>query len=487
MAIGFGIGDIENLAGTIHDLHDKIAAEPSCDDNKRVPTILDSSTQKLDLWIKTWLGSQVKNSNHFETLWGNNGWIDIQKLLEEIKVTSQQFQPPDESQQELSQSKPWWRRSPWVKQNKKTRDGAASRTLETASELEKQIDQLWAYTEVIFDSLHRLIIQQHEKSVECDSGHFVAACKGALSLFRAAQASHTECLLVTGVVNQSQPMEIHPDTSEDTHGLKCDPRYWLLTGEDEFEDTVDQLDLENILIFTQESTALKPNKPKMQVFQDASPDEIIRVKTKASESLFKIINKQTVSSRKLRRENLDSFFNGNRKPSGEVYLSPSLLERFELALSLAQSCFTLIGTPWLVNLSSEKLERVQLAGEEPKFCWTNSLSSLEKLVQEDKGAISESSQLFRLGAVLMEIPLGGIDHEDFSEMDNPLVWATQQLPDVQMVAGAEYSKACEFCIKDHGAIETFERPDKYNHAEQTGWNIYLRDLLVEYETEVLSR
>ena len=494
MAIPFGLGvaDIVRLAQIVHDLHDKIAAECSLDESKQVPTILDSSGQKLDLWIKTWLGNQAPSQSELTILWGNNGWLDIQNLLNEIKETSLQFQPPDPRQQQhcSSDSKSWWRKLTWTKQEKPVEHTPTSRALDLALELEQKIDQLWAYTEVIFDSLHHFLTREDAKPAICDSDHLVASRRGAVSLYDAAQNTKHLCLLIVGSPgHQKDPST--PTNPENRAGLPECQNYRLLTDAETSRDRTEEWGLENILDITDDLLQLKPVKSDLQTLREAPRGDVIRFKGKSSKtkrssgSFFKCQQIQVLPAKKVKQKSLNTYFDWNAKESSEFDLS--LSARFELAFSLAQSCAWLLGTPWLADLKKEHLSRVSIEGELPEFCWRNDLVPLDDRTKKDPGTLSEASQLFRLGVILMELALGGIEHEDLADMESPLVWASQQLPKVQMVAGSEYSKACEFCIKDHGSVEAFGRPEKLIYAEEIHWNTYLRDLLSDFEREVLSR
>ena len=89
----------------------------------------------------------------------------------------------------------------------------------------------------------------------------------------------------------------------------------------------------------------------------------------------------------------------------------------------------------------------------------------------------------------MELALGNPDHSDRADVEEPYLRASKMLPRVQMAAGTQYCKACAFCIQDRRCFSmgSFARHEKYLHEEETGWDVYLRDLLEEYDAQVLSR
>ena len=197
MSFGFSAGDIIAIVEKIQDVHDTLAASYGRDDSKRVAMTLDSSKQKLELWLSTWLGDASNALARSETLWGKDGWVDVQRLLAEIKTTIKQFENVDEHEISNVNPRSWWKRA-ISSQPKRARSISVKppAVSDMALELEKCIDELWTYSELAFDSLHGLLSHetiQPAKNELLDQA--ITIRKGAVVLYDACQRSKVRCNL----------------------------------------------------------------------------------------------------------------------------------------------------------------------------------------------------------------------------------------------------------------------------------------------------
>ena len=166
--------------------------------------------------------------------------------------------------------------------------------------------------------------------------------------------------------------------------------------------------------------------------------------------------------------------------------SISLSAKLDLAYNLVQCGFYLLGTPWLASLSSKRLRRLQT--EDHSVCVLEVKTiPLDNLYLDSPEALSESSQLFQIGLILIEIALGDSETFDPEEHEDPYLSASKMLPHVHTALGSKYRRACAFCIQDRRSLSSYGRPQKYQYPEETGWEFYLKELLKEYHVQVVSR
>ncbi|KAG8529661.1 uncharacterized protein KY384_005142 [Bacidia gigantensis] len=480
MSPHFSINDIHFLAKDIHDLHDPIAAHVTF--FERLVLTLNSSSQKFDSWVSTWLGDQIKYSSQLKALWGSDAWGNIQRLLENIKLTSLHFKTSNPSIQPKVYSKLWRERRSSSKQKTKSGQDYPSQMLETALELEKRIDQLCAYTHLISPSLYQDFTRNEQDTSPSRSEEPRANRKAAVSLYHAAQRSGTCCTLCVDV----PPKSVQPDNTSGSEAPSPGstpstqmPCYRLLVAADKVNSRTEEICLEHVLTFDNDLTSPTPHKANLAALMYAASGSHVRLQAQAldsltSETVFKVLRKDVVDSEHFHRENLDRYFfdEAEIKP-------PTRSERYELAFSFAQSCFFLLGTPWLANLDSRQLQRLRRNGRAAALGWTNEILPLERVSRIDQSALSMSSQLMRIGFILIEIAMGDLEGEDFANLENPLTLAT-------LVAGIEYSRACEFCINGRLAAHHFW-PEVKNCVKEPIWNTDIGNLLNEFDKEVLSR
>jgi len=110
---------------------------------------------------------------------------------------------------------------------------------------------------------------------------------------------------------------------------------------------------------------------------------------------------------------------------------------------------------------------------------------LEDLYFEDPDALSERSQLFSIGVVLVEIAL--CDERNPHNIRDPDSRKSKILPLVERSMGSLYCGATAFCLADRRSATHFGRPEKYKYPEETSWTSYLTELLEDYHAQVFSR
>ncbi|MCJ1279933.1 hypothetical protein MMC21_007758 [Puttea exsequens] len=500
MSFGFSIGDIFAVVQLVKEVHKKIAGYNNSGELKRTALILASSEQKLDLWANTWLVN-VSNAVQSETLWGKDGWDDIQKIMTGIRKRTLSFKNFDEPKTSKVVNKSWWRRSVPTKDRRSNSTGLkeSPTLLNMALDLEKGIDELWTYSEITFDSLHGLLAQAVVKpATRGIPQEFAAIRYDAVALYSACQRSNVQCNLdinLKGKALEKPPPSLTraraasltpmPNLSFHLFVDWPDPRVQL------GEVTIESLTwpgrpegLSNIRSF---------EEPNLEMLiQASSPGSLpVRVGRKdLSEvgSVFRIPSPAVPWTVQADSENLAQVLYESRTPTrikrAELL---TLSSKLELAYQLAQFTYLFLGTPWLGSLSSKQLRRIKNRDGKEIYALGVQPTPLDDLYLGDSNALSESSQLLRLGLMLMEIALGTPDDSDPNDFAEPYLRASQMLPRVQMAAGMQYYEACSFCIQYRRSTSHYNRPEKYQHSQSVGWDVYLRDLLEEYDSQVLSR
>ena len=137
-------------------------------------------------------------------------------------------------------------------------------------------------------------------------------------------------------------------------------------------------------------------------------------------------------------------------------------------------------------MSSDRIRRVKIRDQVFYTLGVKTLP-LDEVYFNDPIALAESNQLFRLGVLLIEIALGISVFSDVAEAEEPFLRALEKLPLVCAAVGSTYCEACAFCIQDRRLTSHYGHPDKYRFAEETGWDVYLRDLVHGYHESVVLR
>ena len=166
----------------------------------------------------------------------------------------------------------------------------------------------------------------------------------------------------------------------------------------------------------------------------------------------------------------------------------SIVSKLKLAYKIVECGFFLLETPWLSSLYSQNLRHaVYPDGVEPNVTLRICASNLEEMVCRNPGALVETSQLFHIGVVLLDIALGENDRETESEIQESAYYQSSRIPPVEDLMGIQYAKAAAFCLQSRNLKRQFSSPEKYNETKIFEWQSYMDDLLVKYHSQVLLR
>jgi hypothetical protein len=162
--------------------------------------------------------------------------------------------------------------------------------------------------------------------------------------------------------------------------------------------------------------------------------------------------------------------------------------KVELAYKVIECGFFLLGTPWFSSLSSKNLLRLKKAGSErPSFILGIQTLDFSDLLSDDPGALAETSQLFRIGVLLMEIALIEPDFSPRAEDYRHDAERIRKLPLIEQSMGTQYCKATAFCLQDRQPRGRFRGPEKYMSEQFDDWESYLAEFLQEYHSQVFLR
>ena len=489
--------------------------------DRQVARSLETSEQKLQIWQKTWLDNNIDTIKTSTALWGSQGSTEIQKLLHAISKTAQEIKvavgerykikyQPSFSDNEKNQpsrhdsfgGKP---QSRWKRAFQKIREKKSPAViikhltvLELATELSSSIDQLWTYSEVVFNSLHarRATDTLVEDSVGDLLANAIRTRVASIALYRACSKTTRGCSLEVDLFSAGTQLRIGGTASS---GFPTSLFYHLSTQVGDSSSQVWHMTIESVLRpgtpVAENGEIVEYENPDLTVFdrQPASKTGIIiRPKTAHTRSYFRVV--ELPANVSLRPETPIPAPNLAQtlykwKVSSSISSAQTLpfTARIELAFKVVECALYLLGTPWLASLNSKRLRRMDIKEGRRPFVLEVQTLDLEELCFEDPEALTEPSQLFRIGVLLVEIALSNPEHSaptEFQELD---LRTSKMLTLVQQSMGAQYCKATAFCLRDRRSASDFGLPEKYVYPEKTGWQPYLLELLEDYHAQVFLR
>lgn len=486
---------IVQYCNNIRHIHNTLLPSSNRDDLGRAVIALKSSTHKLESFQNTWLDGALDPIARSETLWGKDGWFKVRELLEEIVGTIQLWKDADNGPDNTKLGRTLFRKLVSFSLSLRPRALSieAGSVLERALHLDKTIDQLCIQADVSFESLHGIPARKHGLvAAKPQLSRSIPIRHGAIALYQACQRSATQCKLDLDLLRNhcTSPNPQHsPRPASDSslfynmrfESVKPDVRLWKITAE-AFSLPEGATASTNVKTYEEPDLAVFTSHPP-------SSSRIIGIQTNYSRDnfYFRVAAADNTKAPASKRESLALTMSKN-KVSTEVVTLPyrSLKNKLDSAYNLVQCGFYLLGTPWLASLSNKRLCRLET--EDRSSCLLEvKMIPVESFYLENPDALSESSQLFEIGMILIEIALEGDQGSDLEEHENPYLHAYKMLPKVYERVGSTYYRACAFCIQDRRSDPSYGRPEKYRYPEETGWDIYLKDFLEDYYMQVVSR
>lgn len=454
------------------------------------------SLQKLTVWKENW-SDQVDNVNLSpKTLWGTQGWSTIHSLLEHIVQLSKRIEPLVQEVQESHGKQPRlrWKRAVERIGMRRRVDGRQE-LRQLTDELNRSVDELWIYSETAFDSRHGLLAI---KSSLTGHGTLIDT---ALHSRAASLRLYTLCQ--SGAEDYSLDLDLLGNGSSwkdllQPSGHATSFHYPLVTEPSNKQLQkliVEDMDEGDIAINdTEDITESAPSD--LRLFQPRSGVKVVKVPQHRAGALHYLCIPSTPSEvvqLESPPESLAKIFAGPKTKYLNDYADTFLRQGFDrdlkirVAFTIVRCSFFLLGTPWLSSLDSRNLRRSSHPEDQSStFILRTQTLELKELVSDDPGALAETSQLFRLGVLLMEIALATSDSESQSaqlEQHNPK--RINKLPLVERAMGASYCKATAYCLQHR--TNRFSSPEKYEGKLHTDWEIYLAGFLQDYYSQVFLR
>ena len=450
------------------------------------------SLHKYRVWQQNWFGEAFNPDLTAEALWGVQGWKTIRRMLDEILQDSVRTSKYLKHIREPLPKKP---RSRWKAAATKLRSKQQpSESLialpdkelqELPVALSRSIDQLWIYSETVFDSLHG--IQAHSIKVPEPEKLLTSALQsraGSLDLHTLCSNLTLNCCLEVDLLNTPNGPEypfgrlfyhLFAQARESPHELK--------------ELTVELDDSESVSNEITES-----NETDIQLFksQSGTGTKKIMVSGHGSNPPSSLILSRTIDTVRLETEP-DSL--ANLLTTLEKGANFSTVEHFsmgakvELAYKVVECGLFLLGTPWFSSLSSKNILRLRSRERDhPTFVLEVQTVDHHDLLLDDPGALAETSQLFRIGILLMEIALDEPNrsfHNEYHKHDVERI--ISKLPLIEQSMGTQYCKATAFCLQNRQQKHRFQGPEKYEVKNFDQWESYLTGFLLEYHSQVFLR
>lgn len=515
------VTSIVQLQDAILRVHDRLRISDDRVGEKQVARSLETSQQKLQIWEKTWLHNNPDTEVTSTVLWGTHGLAEIQKLFQTIssavrklevvekerhKIKSRPSFFNNENSQALTHdsiaSKPrsrWKRALQQILEKKSPTEVVKLPEMQKlATELSSSIDELWTYSEVAFNSLHGLLTTRAVDSFsEPSIGNILADAiqtrTASMVLYRACSKSTRVCNLEIDLSGAKSQLR---HGSAGSSNLSFSLFYHLLMQSCD-SPAVEMLDLTIESIASPDETAYTESgemteyeNPDLTVFAARTASDtgiVIRPKTARTRSYFRVAKlPEEITLTSETQNSAQTLYKGKVLSTTSSAQSLPFSLKIELAYKLVKSALYLLGTPWLASLSSERIRRMNVKDRRQPYFLDVQILDLDELSFEDPQALTESSQLFRIGVLLVDIALGD-KHPAPTEIQESDLGTSKMLTLVQQSMGPQYCKATAFCLRDRRSISHFGLPEKYQYPEKTGWKSYLLELLEEYHAQVFLR
>ena len=508
---------ILELVLRVHDLLKISNGQPG---DKQLARSLETSQQKLQVWKKTWLRSNIDTTPTLTALWGTQGLTETKTLLQTISMKAQQMKGADIERHKIKsrpfpfnneeiqctrrdsdESKPLsrWKRALQKILEKKSSPVIVKHDtmLELATELSSSIDQLWTYSEVVFNSLHgepatRAVDPLSANSADNVLADAIRTRAASIALYRACSKTTRDCSLEVDLSGAGAQLRKGGAISSEVSSSLF---YHLSTQIGDSPAGIRAMTIESVtrpdVSGAENSKLLKYENPGLDDFASTSASEsgiVIESKTAHTRYYFRVAKLPTNMELAPDTLNLAQILDkGKVSSTTSSTQALSFSARIELAYKLVECALYLLGTPWLASLNSKRLRRMNIKdGRRPYVLKVQTLD-LEELSFEDPEALTEPSQLFRIGVLLVQIALSNPEHSAPPEIKELDLRTSKMLTLVQQSMGPQYCKATAFCLRDRRSTSHFGLPEKYQFPEKTGWKTYLLELLEDYHAQVFLR
>ena len=498
--------DIERSLGDITKTAEDILLLAAGHDELKLKDIVLSPTQnshlKFRIWQQNWSGVNSTPFAAAQALWGFQGWRSIQAMLNKILETSDHI---GKSLDHISEFRVMKSRSKGKAMV--TAQPLKQESSEDLKEIQKlvavlstSIDGVWIYSETVFHSLHDII--EHKENLPESENFLTLALQsraGSLDLHNLCSDSPVHCCLEMDLLN-ADSLTCH--TSNESGHPSGRLFYHLFAEASESPQDIKEIIVENHLELNDsgvdKSESVRDdvdqsNKADIQLFESQSGTGTKwMVSHHGSDPQACLFLPPTVGRMLLETKSerlaglLATLGVGTILPMEENFSLPA---KIELAYKIMECGFFLIGTPWFSSLSSKNIKRIRSLG--PKH--HNYMLEVQTLdhhdmLSDDPGALAETSHLFRIGIILMEIALDEPIRSRYPINNNghDEEWISK-LALIERCMGSQYCKATSFCLQYRQPNDHFRGPEKYHGERFVEWQSYLAGFLREYQSQVLLR
>ena len=472
-----------------------------------------ASLQKFQAWQKTWSGDERHPHVSAQALWGVNGWTQIRRMLEVINETSRRIVDYLGKLKAIEENNP---RSRWKKAYKaiQAKHGPSSemQQLQTwSTTLTKSVDMLWIYSETVFDSRYGTL----ESMVPERDRLLRTALRSrpcSLELYSLCSGSAFNCSLEMDLLDSDFTNHKGPSTPSTASFTVF---YHILTSSGETHSNLREMIIERV----ETNEILEPD-PDDVVIQKLENLQLCKITAEHKTAVVEVAARGSTQSSCLRfaqeptppvdrrsvPKSLDKVLDQMQSVDRSTRELLSISARIELAYKVIECGFFLLGTPWFASLSSRNLLRLKNTekAHDMFYLGTQTLD-LEDLLYEDPTALAETSQLFRLGVLLMEIALGKPILYSGSDETSQEADRISKLPFIEKSMGSSYCRATAFCLqyrqsgkpfrggnysksgKSGNEDKPFREAEKYEDPNFDEWQKYLGELLQQYHSQVYLR
>ena len=535
------------------------------DELNRVELDVELSRQKFQSWQETW--SSEAGNPHVKTpqseatskaLWGVQGWANVLRMLENVNRASKKLEASLLEIQDSSKTPPRtrWKAAVHALRHKGQRPRPKHQNVKLlAAALNKSIDELWLYTETVFDSLHGVMAQEERyPSREKLLASALQSRAGTLDLYHLCAISPKDWSLELDLLDAG-PMSFHSWHQSVKSPLR--PFYHLFSQTLDTPKIVHEVIVENtpedrssieqndeviqseqfevsrlnpsLYLFCQllsqkhslstelhklntgktpkggspielKGEIMQPNhtesqnsRPHIYISMSGTSTVIIPVVDKGSGTPSCLrIPESSIADRHLRSspETLPDVLDTLKKATRNLSVSEhfSVGARVELAYKIVECGFFLLGTPWFSSLRSRNVLRLKINGKKHySYMLRVQTLDMDDLLFDDSEALTETSQLYRIGVLLMEIALDGPDPGIPIEECGDDRSRTSLLPLIEQTMGVQYCKATAFCLQKRPQQARFQGLSKYKTSHFQDWKSYLAAFLQDYHSQVFLR
>ena len=448
---------------------------------------------KLDIWLQQWLGKTEQHESSYETLWGREGWADLQKMLHNIEEIVQRIEAVNGGFQDQADFHPRMKWRMAVLRLKAHRGTHEAQIKELVTDFNVTIDAIWLYSETVFDSIHGLQAPGLQPAIR--DRLLVSALQsraGSIALYNLCCNDPSDYYLEIDLRPRSSATDhLHQHTepfclfyqlfAHIPHGSPLELRKLSVEHSQQYETST-----------TAPSTTFNIEDPDFHLSSVKTATEAI-IPLKAEESGRSSYLRIDYPHSQIVRlqsslESLGDLF-ARQKDIGPSDFKEqiSITTRIRLAFKLVEFGFFLLGTPWLSLLESQNIMKMKDDGQERgRFVLGVQTFGLVDILFENSEALSETEQLKQIGNILMEIALDDSDGWQTTKNVSHQANVLGRLPLVERTMGTQYCRATAFCLQHRLPERRFNGLKKYEGSSKD-WELYLSKLLQDYYSQVFLR